>query len=141
MAIDEQLEQRVAEHRSKTRQNKAVPYLIRDDGILMPNTPLIARKQNFRPYHGDIAASLEDRMRYLQGLGSKRRVINSAVAADDEAPFDIAKATRDDLITFAQEQYGEILDPALHLNKMRSIVAKLAGADAKNAQRTPDPED
>lgn len=140
MAIDEKLEERVAGHRSMTRQNKTTPWLIRDDGMIVPNVPLIAKKNNFRPYHGDITASLDDRMRYLQNLGSKRRVINSAVAADDEAPFDIAKATKDDLIAFAQEQFGEVLDPGLHLNKMRSIVANLAGVDAKRAQRVPDTE-
>lgn len=134
MPIDEKLEQRVAEHRGKTRQNKLHPWLIRDDGMIVPNVPLVAKKSNFRPYHGDIKASIEDRMRYLQNLGSKRRVINSAVAADEEAPFDIAKATKDDLIAFAADQYGEILDPALHLNKMRSIVANRAGVDPKAAQ-------
>jgi len=141
MAIDENLEERVAAHRSATRQNKQVPWLIRDDGLIVPNVPLVAKKQNFRPYHGDIKAPLEDRMRYLQNLGSRRRVINSAVLADEEAPFDIAKATKDELISFAQDQFGEILDPALHLNKMRSMVAKLAGVDPKSAQRTPDPVD
>lgn len=137
MAIDENLEQRVAEHRSKTRQNKTQPWLIRDDGMIYPNTPLTAKNTRFRIYHGDVKASLEDRMRYLQNLGSKRRVINSATAADDEAPFDIAKASKEQLIEFAQEQYGEILDPALHLNKMRSMVAKLAGVDPVRAQQVP----
>jgi hypothetical protein len=129
MAIDENLEERVAQHRSKMRQNKAVPWLIRDDGIIMPNTPLIAKKQNFRPYHGKLDASLEDRMAYLQGLSARRRVINTAAAADEDQAFDIAKATKDELITFAQEQFGEILDPALHLNKLRADVARLAGVD------------
>ncbi len=138
--IDEQLEERVAAHRSTIRQNKTVPWLIRDDGMLMPNTKLIAKKSNFRPYHGDLKASLEDRMRYLQNLGSKRRVINSAEAADDEQPFDIAKATKDELIVFAQDQFGETLDPALHLNKMRSIVAKLSGVDPVRAQQVPNTE-
>lgn len=140
MAIDEKLESRVAEHRGKTRQNKQTPWLIRDDGMIVPNVPLIAKRSNFRPYHGDLKASQEDRMRYLQNLGSRRRVINSAVQADEEAPFDIAKATKDELIAFAQDQHGEILDPALHLNKMRSIVAKLSGVDPARAQRVPDSE-
>lgn len=141
MAIDENLEERVAAHRGKTRQHKTTPWLIRDDGMIVPNVPLVAKKSNFRPYHGDIKASIEDRMRYLQNLGSKRRVINTAQAADDDAPFDIAKASKGDLITFAQDQFGEILDPALHLNKMRAIVGKLAGVDARTAQRTPDLEE
>lgn len=127
--LDENFEARVAQHRGRTRQDKQVPFLIRDDGVLMPNVPLIAKKPNFRPYHGDVAASLEERMQYLKGIPSRRRVINSAVLADQEAPFDIAKASKDDLIKFAEEEYGYTVDPATHLNKIRSDVAKLAGID------------
>jgi hypothetical protein len=132
--IDDKFEARVAEHRGKNRQNKSVPFLIRDDGVLMPNVPLIAKKQRFRPYHGDIKATLEERMKYLAGQPQRRRVINTAPPADDE-PFDIAKASKDDLIKFAEDEYGELIDPALHLNKIRSIVAKLAGVDPVRAQR------
>lgn len=128
--IDENFEARVAEHRGKNRQNRAVPWLIRDDGVIFPNVPLIARKQNFRPYHGDINASLEERMNFLKGLSSRRRVINTAAVADDQEPFDIAKASKDELIKFAEEEFGELIDPATHLNKIRSMVAKLAGVDA-----------
>lgn len=139
MAQDlEALEKNVANHRGKTRQNKANPWLIRDDGMIVPNCPLIAKRPNFRIYRGDINASLEDRMRYLQNLGGKRRVINSAVASDEDAPFDIAKATKDQLAEFALDQFGEILDPTMHLNKLRSIVANIAGVDPKRAQRVPD---
>lgn len=137
MAIDENLEQRVADHRGKTRQSKTVPFLIRDDGVLFPNVPLIAKKSNFRPYHGDVKATLEERLNYLKGLPGKRRVINSAVQADEEAPFDIAKASKDELIAFAQEQFGEIIDPAEHLNKIRSVVARLAGIDVASVFSAP----
>jgi 1-acyl-sn-glycerol-3-phosphate acyltransferase len=67
-------------------------------GVLLPNVPLIARKPRFRPYHGSVNASLEERLDYLKGLSGKRRVINSQAHADEEAPFDIAKATKDELI-------------------------------------------
>lgn len=127
MAVTEQLEEAAADRRSRNRQSKTVPFLIRDDGVLMPNVPLIARKKNFRPYHGDPAASLQERMEFLQGLSAKRRVINSAEQADEEAPFDIAKASKDELITFAEENYAVTLDPAMHLNKMRAEVARMAG--------------
>ena len=137
----ETLEKNVAAHRGKSRQNKAIPWLIRDDGMLVPNVPLIAKRPNFRPYRGDLNASLEDRLRYLQNLGGKRRVINSAAQADEDAPFDIAKATKAQLIEFAQDQYGEIVDPTLHLNKIRSIVANLAGVDPVRAQRVAGAED
>lgn len=127
MADTEKLEEAAAARRNRNRQNKEVPFLIRDDGVLMPNVPLIARKRNFRPYRGDPAASLEERMRYLQGLSAQRRVINSAEQADEEAPFDIAKASKDELITFAEENYAVTLDEGMHLNKMRAEVARMAG--------------
>lgn len=127
--INEAFEARVAAHRASTRQDIKVPFLIRDDGVLFPNVPLIAKKPNFRPYRGDINATLEERMKFLRGV-SGRRVINTEVVADEEAPFDIAKASKDDLIKFAADEFGEIIDPADHLNKIRSVVAKLAGVDA-----------
>ncbi|MEY2653605.1 MAG: hypothetical protein RLZZ524_633 [Pseudomonadota bacterium] len=127
--INEAFEARVAAHRNATRQDQRVPFLIRDDGVLFPNVPLIAKKQNFRPYRGDINAPLEKRLEFLRGV-SGRRVINTEVVADDEAPFDNAKAPKDDLIKFAADEFGEIIDPADHLNKIRSQVAKLAGVDA-----------
>ena len=127
--INEAFEARVAAHRSATRQDTKVPFLIRDDGVLFPNVPLIAKKPNFRPYRGDIKAPLDERMKFLRGV-SGRRVINTEVVADEEAPFDIAKASKDDLIKFAVDEFGENIDPADHLNKIRSVVAKLAGVDA-----------
>lgn len=128
--IDENFEARVADNRGRTRQNKEIPFLIRDDGLLLPNVPLIAKKQNFRPYRGALNASLAERLEYLKGIPGRRRVINTATVPDEEAPFDIAKATKDELIKFAEEEFGEIVDPATHLNKIRSMVAKLAGVDA-----------
>lgn len=127
MAIDEGLEQRIAESRGRVRQDKKVPFLIRDDGVLLPNVPLIAKRQNMRPYHGDLHASLEERQNYLKGIRSQRRVINSAVQSDDDAPFDIAKATKDELIAYALEEHGTTIDPEQHLNKIRADVARLAG--------------
>lgn len=128
--LDENFEAAVAQARGRTRQNKAVPFLIRDDGLLMPNVPLIAKKQNFRPYHGDVKWSLEQRLEYLKGQQTKRRVINTAAVADDEAPLDIAKATKEELIAFALDEFVHVIEPDTHLNKVRSIVAKLAGVDA-----------
>lgn len=125
--IDENLEQRVADHRGKTRQNKEVPWLIRDpDGSLWPNTPLLAKKQNMRPYRGRVDATLEERLRYLQGFGSRRRVIVSEV---EEAPFDLAKCTKEELIAFAEEEYGYTLDPEGNLHALRAEFAKVAGIE------------
>lgn len=133
--ITPELEQRIAEHRGKTRQSKSCPWLIRDDGMIFPNVPLIAKKQNFRPYHGDPAAPLDERMQYLQGLTHQRRRVVMSAPLVEEEPFDIAKATKEELIAFAMEEYAEPIDPGEHLNKVRAIVAKLAGVDLVAAQR------
>lgn len=128
MAIDEALEERVAEQRGRTRQNKAVPWLIRDpDASIWPNTPLLAKKQNMRPYHGPLHASLEERKRHLEGLGSRRRVVVSE--ATEAPPFDLAKCTKDELIAFAEEEYGYTLDPAGNLHTLRAEFAKVAGVE------------
>ena len=46
MALDEAYEQRMTEQRARNRQDRKVPWLIRDDGTIFPNVPLIAKKQN-----------------------------------------------------------------------------------------------
>lgn len=135
--MNEALEERVAAHRSKTRQNKEVPWLIRDDGMIFPNVPLIARKQNFRPYRGDPAATLEERMQYLQGFGNRqRRQIVMSAPLEELEPFDIAKATADELVAFAMDEFSEPLDPTMPLQDMRAAVAKLAGVELAPPART-----
>lgn len=130
-----QEEARAAERRSTLRQHKTVPLLIRDDGVLYPNVPLVARKSNFRPYHGSAKASLEDRMRYLDGLGAKRAVI---FTEEPEEPFDIGKADADQLAHFAQEQYGAVIDTSKPLKVLREQVFKLAQLPEPGAA-LPDP--
>lgn len=134
MAIDENLEERVAQNRGRTRQNKTTPWLIRDDGMLMPNVPGIAKKNNYRPYHGALDATLEQRMEYLRGFGGRQRRAVVASAPVEVEPLDISKATKAELIAFAEEEFGYTIDPDDHLNKVRSAVAKLAGVDPKAAQ-------
>lgn len=126
-AIDENLEQRVAESRGRMRQNKAVPWLIRDpDGSLWPNVPNIAKKQNMRPYHGPLDASQEQRLQYLQGHVRRRVVVT---AATEPEPFDLAKCTKDEIIAFAEEEYGYTLDPEKDLEDLRKELAGVAGVE------------
>lgn len=130
MAIDENLEERVAQHRGRTRQSKTVPFLIRDDGALFPNVPLIAKKQRFRPYHGPLGAPLNERMQYLRGgPGARRQVVDSSPTPPEQEPFDLAAATKDELIAFAEQEYGVTIDPATHMNKIKADVARLAGIE------------
>ncbi len=124
--IDPATEQNIAERRARLRQDRKVPLLIRDDGMLYPNTKLVARNPRFRPYHGDPMASLQDRLRHLQGLGAKRAVTYTPVP---EEPFDIGAADGDALVHFAQEQFGAVLDPSKPLKVLREQVFKLAQLD------------
>jgi hypothetical protein len=120
--ISAQHEDRIAT--SRKRQNKAVPFLIRDDGMLYPNVPLVAKNPRFRPYHGDIRASLEDRMRYLKGLASRRALVYDEAVAEE--PFDLAKATAAEICDFAVEQYGATLDPGKDIKELRSECLQLS---------------
>jgi len=122
-AIDENTEQRIADARGRKRQDKNVPLLIRDDGMLYPNVPKVRERSGtkFRPYHGDPKATLEQRKRYLLGLAPAR-----PVAFTEPEPFDIGKADADELVQFAQEQYGELLDPSKPVKFLREAVLQLS---------------
>ena len=126
MRIDESTEDRMSEARTRSKkhaQDKRVPFLIRDDGMLYPNTPLVRRNPRYRPYFGDVNASLADRMRFLAGLSKRREVVYNP---EPEAPFDLASAGVEEILLFAQEQYGRVLDPTKPLKKLREEVFALS---------------
>lgn len=129
MAIDQVLEEQIAARRSRQRQDQKVPLLIRDDGMLVPNTKLNAANPRLRPYHGDPKASLTDRMRFLQGLAGRRQVKYDP--ADDE-PFDLNTADADTLVQFALDQYGAVLDPSKPVKVLREQVFKLSQLPTEN---------
>ncbi len=138
MKMDANTEQRVSDARAKHRQDKKTPFLIRDDGMLYPNTPLMRRNQRFRPYYGDVKASLADRMRFLAGLAARREVVYNP---EPEAPFDIGTASVDDLLNFAVEQFGRVLDPSKPVKKLREEVFALSQmGDALPGSESPSDE-
>jgi hypothetical protein len=118
--LDEERAQRVAE---RQRQDKKTPLLISEDGRLYPNTKLMRANPRYRPYHGSPKASLEDRKRYLLGLGAKRAV---QYEPEPEEAFDIGKASVEALLEFAQEQYGIVLDPNKPPKMLREEVYRLS---------------
>jgi hypothetical protein len=118
--LDEERAQRVAE---RQRQDKKTPLLISEDGRLYPNTKLMRANPRYRPYHGSPKASLEDRKRYLLGLGAKRAV---QYEPEPEEAFDIGKASVEALLEFAQEQYGIVLDPNKPPKLLREEVYRLS---------------
>lgn len=130
---------------ARNRQDKAVPFCINvKDGRLMPNVKEIREHADYRVYKGNYKASLDERMAYLRsggfgGAPGKRAVVMPAEDVEpvaEQEPFDIAKASKDELVAFAFDQWSEVLDPATHLTTLRSQVVKLAKA---NAQAAPDP--
>lgn len=132
--IDETIEEAVSGARGRARQSKTVPFVIRDDGILFPNVPLIAKKPNFRPYHGKVDASIEERMRYLAGFSMQKRAVVSSAPVAEAEPFDIAKASKDEIIVFAFEEFGLSWPDGTHLNRIRADVAKAAGIPVVNGK-------
>lgn len=124
MAVTEQTEIQAAAFRAKHRQDKTTPFLIRDDGMLLPNVPLLAKLKTMRPYTGKLDATLEERLQFLKGLPTRR-----AITFDEPEPFNISKATKQELIAFAMDEYSEPIDEETHLNKVRATVCSLAGLD------------
>lgn len=121
----ESMERRVSAARGRSRQDKKHPQLICvDDYALFPNVPNIRKKNNFIIYTGDVKASLAERKRYVEsmkGAGMGRRgVISSA------EPFDVATATKEELIDFALVEYETTLNGAAPMVTLRRQVLKLA---------------
>lgn len=123
MQITERHEQMVAKQRTARRQDKQHPLLIRDDGVLYPNVPLVAAKPNFRVYTGDPKASLKDRLQYIK-MGGLRRV--PQLVNTEPPPFDVGKATKEEILTFAVEEFGVGLDDTKPLARLREDLVALA---------------
>lgn len=116
----------MATRASTRRQDLKAPLLINtEDGRLAPNVPNIRALPAYRIYHGDPKADLAARMAYLGSNGHGRP--GRTVVADVE-PFDVSKATKDELIAFAASEYGTELDAGTDIRTLRKRVAELAEA-------------
>lgn len=118
--------------RARSRQDKKIPFLINvDDARLIPNTPLNAKLMKYRPYMGDPRASEAERRAFLasEGRGPGKRAVVMPAAEDlADKPFEIANASKDELIAFAFDQYQEVLDASTDVRTLRKKVAALAAA-------------
>lgn len=132
MALPRNIEEDAAARRVK-RQDKHTPLLIREDGVLMPNVPLIRRLPTMRPYTGDPKATIAERRDWLKGIGKRRAVLYSP--APDE-PFDLNKADLDSLLAFALDEFGAVLDPAKPIETLRAEVYRLSQLPAPGNQLT-----
>jgi hypothetical protein len=149
--ITEQQEARLAAATNAlSKQDAKTPFLINiHDGRLFPNIAKLRKGntakfgQNYRPYHGPAKATLDQRMQYLRSeVGAGARATGPVVIDSEEAefvppppPFDISKASKEELITFAATQYGKVIGPDVHFMTARKMVrefAKQAGELAEN---------
>jgi len=121
-------------NRMKQKQDTKVPFLINiKDGRLVPNVAGTRELADYRPYQGPAKAPLEARLQYLRSegrLGSAYRpLVDSSVeqsSAPPAPPFDIATATKDELISFAAMEYGKMLDTTAHLATLKKQVREFA---------------
>lgn len=132
--ITEQQEQNLQsanDRRTAKRQDRTNPHVINvNDGRLMPNTQRLRQHKEYRVYTGPSNADLPTRMRWLEGMRRRApKIIDSSTDAADE-PFDIGKATKEDIAVFAMENFGKVFDLSLPLKTMREELKKLADAEA-----------
>jgi hypothetical protein len=123
--INEAQEAALSQH-TRPKQDTKIPFLINiDDARLVPNVPKLRTHPKYRPYHGVLAASHADRLTYLKTefrSGGERLVIDSTKVK----AFDIATATKEELITYAFNEFGVTIDPSTHGNAVRVQLRKLA---------------
>ena len=111
---------------SKKRQDRENPMVINiHDGRLMPNTPRLRIHKDYRVYTGPIDASEPDRMKWVAGALKQRAAVVTNSRADEDI-FDLGAASKDDILVFANENYGKVLDPQTDIRTLRKIVMQLA---------------
>ncbi len=166
--ISEAQEARMAEARAaRNKQNRTHPMLINiKDYRLMPNVPRLGGQQadqkkgvpfiaphpDYRVYMGDVRATVAERKRIVEtgAYMARPAVIDShpitgnvpiAVGGPtgEAEPFDVSKASRQDLVDFALRYYGAAIDPKgdTHLMSLRAQVKALAKAHGDAAPGNP----
>lgn len=121
--------QQANDRSSRKKQDKTHPMVIHvDNARLMPNTPRLRAHKDYRVYTGNPTDDEATRKRWLKSSG--RRAPKIIDSTPEEEAFDIGTATPDDLVMFAFENYGKVLDAALPPKKLREAVKALADAEA-----------
>jgi hypothetical protein len=109
----------------KYKQDPKVPLLINlKDGRLLPNSINVRELPDYRPYTGNPKATLAERMVFIASSvgGTRTRVINSE---ENEAPvFDLGKASKDEIIAFAFQEFGMVLSESTDIRTLRRQVAE-----------------
>lgn len=126
----ETLERQISAVRGRARQDKRNPLLISmKDHLLWPNVPNLRKNKDMILYTGNPKASADERRRYVESMKTGRAGVRAVI--DSSEPFDVAKASKQELLDFALTEYGKTLNPSapdVTLRKQISIMAKEAGA-------------
>lgn len=143
-AMEEQLSAAV---QARNAQNKRWPLLINiEDGRLVPNVPRLGGKEavkdangrvvapaipphpKYRVWRGDSKAPINERLRILnEGMRIEAApVIDPTFVASAAAAFDVSTADANELVAFANEQYGTKLNANTPLHLLRGKVKALA---------------
>lgn len=133
-AISPVQEAQLASMRAKRKQDRANPMLINiNDGRLMPNTPIGREDPNYRVYTGPLTATLAQRMQIIEATikGPRTRVVASQPIIEAEQ-FDVSTATKEELVAFAFDEYGVVLDSKLD----RRVMCKQVMAAGERAAAT-----
>jgi hypothetical protein len=117
--------------RNRKKQDKRYPHIVNvDNGRLLPNTEKLRAHPKYRVYAGPTGPEVtnEQRLAWVQGLMERNpiKVVNTTAEV-----FDIAKASSEDLVAFALDQYGAALDATKPAAALRREVAALAGLPAQ----------
>lgn len=127
MAISEHQENAMAQARAaRSKQDAKQPFVInRNDGRLMPNTPLLRKHKDYMPYTGSVKASLDERMNFIRTGSSRSRVIDST-PEEVLPPFDVGAATKEELVAFAAAEFGVALSVDQDIRTLRKKIVSLA---------------
>ncbi len=124
----------------KRRQDKDHPMVVNiNDGRRMPNVPMLREHRDYRVYMGPPNASDADALKWVRG-DLKRGTPQVTYTSPTDA-FDVGKATKDDLIVFAMEEFALALEPTMHIATMRSKVLEASNKVAEAATKKAFTED
>lgn len=133
MALAQSAEQNLSARLSaKYKQDSKIPMLINlKDGRLIANSVNTRANPDYRPYTGSLKASIEERMKFIASSvgGSHARVIDSSAEVPE---FDVATATKDEIIAFAFAEFGAVLSEATDIRTLRKQL--MAASEHASAQ-------
>lgn len=130
-------EAQAAARRAAKRQDKKHPMLVNiNDGRLVPNVPRLRTHKDYRVYDGPKGLTDKARAKWANDALRTRtpQVIDSG---EPEEPFNVRTASRDDLLLFAADNLGMMLDESKDTETLRKEVFTFT----KALEKPPDDDD